>query len=245
MRLKKKILVSFLFAGVVLSGYSQNDSSFVKKPAKSVVQYFGLQANQLFRQIFNLSNSNSTIDNPYLLVYSVNSAKTGSGLNIGLGYSFIQTNDGDALIKREATTDRLAFRIGYEKKSRLAKRWLVSAGADLVIDSEKNSSKTTNDTDFNKSSIKTNSKINGWGLGPRLTLSFFVNDRILIGTETNYYLKFSKDKLTVDSSVSQQEFDPNTGGTHWVTHTDHSDDSAKTKKFQLSIPAVLFLIIKF
>jgi len=236
----KVAMFSVVFCTTVFIAQAQRDTTRTKP-----IQYLGVQANQLVRQIFNLSNSNSVIDNPYLLTYSVNSAKTGHGLNVGLGYSVLQTTDGDAITKREITDDQFSIRIGYEKKSMLSKRWMTSLGVDVVIDSDKNKSKTTNDSDFNKSTITSTSKSTAWGLGPRFTLSYSIHPRIFLGTEANYYLRFTKDDLSVDSSIGQQEFDPNTGTTNWVYHDNHDDASSKGKKFKLNVPAVIFLIVKF
>ena len=51
---------------------------------------------KIIRQVFNFSNTTADNSNPYLISYSINSARTGWGLRLGAGYSHRQftTDDG-------------------------------------------------------------------------------------------------------------------------------------------------------
>src|SRR6478609_3396189 len=55
----------------------------VKTPSKTD-QYLGIVANQLLRQLFNFGGNPSPFNAPYLVQYSINSAKNGKGVNVGL-----------------------------------------------------------------------------------------------------------------------------------------------------------------
>src|SRR6187551_3878023 len=89
--------------------FAQQDSSYRKAN-----HYIGVQANQLIKQLFNLSNNNAVVNNPYLLVYSVNSVRNGWGANIGFGYTFNEVTDGDAFNTRETKVNNFFFRAGFE-----------------------------------------------------------------------------------------------------------------------------------
>jgi hypothetical protein len=218
-----QIRLTFIFSLVISFAFSQTDSLKQKKS----VHYLGVQANQLARQLLNFGNA-SAIDNPYLLVYSVNAASSGMGLNAGLGYTYTQSKDGDSFNTRETNINNLFFRAGFEKKSSLGKRWIVSWGFDLVVDAQKNDTKNTVDFGGGKSTTETVTKSNATGIGPRFTLNYRITERIFLGTETTYYFKSG----TNSSEITQS------GGSKSKTED-------KFKRVQLALPAVLLLIIKF
>lgn len=167
-------------------------------------------------------------------------------MNSGLGYTFNEFNDGDALNKRETKINDLFLRIGYEKKRNLGKRWMASTGLDVVFDRQRN--KTSNTNDFgsgNKSKIETETKLSAWGLGPRFTLNFKISEKIWIGTEAMYYFKSIKDKRIIKSEITSQIFDPFTGQTRLQTVSDKDEIESKNKRFTFSSPAVIFLIVKW
>lgn len=220
------------------------DSTIVQ--SSLYTHYFGIQANQLLRQLFDFGGTNTLPANSYSLVFSFNSPTTGAGMNTGFGYTFNEFNDGDATIRRETKINDLFFRVGYEKKRSLGKRWLASSGIDLVVDRQRN--ETMNTTDFgsgNKSKISSETKVGAWGLGPRITLNFKVSERIYIGTEATYYFKAIKDTRIIESEITSQFFDPFTGQISIQTTRDKDEVESKIKRFSFSSPAVLFLILKW
>ena len=221
------------------SAFAQVDS-LGGKPS----HYLGVQANQLIRQILNFGNTNVAVNNPYLLTYSVNNGRTGHGLNIGLGYFLSELKDGDLMNKRETSISNLSFRIGWERKKTFARNWVASYGVDLTM--ARNSNETTNstDTEFNKSRITTNSLVNGTGFGSRLTLNYMFSPRLMIGTEVNYYFTSQKNSLDIKSSITTQQWDPIAQQMVMVTTTDSDDLEDKTKRFELSPPVAIFLIMK-
>jgi len=225
----------FLFSFISVYTLAQDIKSDTLHP-RLAYHYIGIQSNQLFRQILNLSNTNSAIDNPYLLVYAVNSVKNGCGLNASVGLTSTELTTGDASAKRKSNINDLYLRIGFEKKSMIGKRWLVSWGIDLLF--EQQDDKTTNTTTPGPGSstkITTDTSNKAQGLGPRFTLNYKISDKIFIGTETSYYYKSGKNTSTVNFSSTF----------NGQTTNDKTDSSEKSKSFQLAVPVALFLIVKF
>jgi hypothetical protein len=235
-----KTMATIFMACVSLYCSAQSDS--VSRKAE---HYVGLQANQLLRQLLNFSGSGSGVNNPYLLNYSVVESTSKIGANIGLGYNIDQSKTGDVTNERDTKANELFFRMGFEKKMSLSKKWLLGLGADVLLQKQKN--ETTSKTNFGggKSVISTTSNQNGVGGGPRCTLSYFITSRILIGTEATYYFKSLKNKGEVKSVITTREFDPNTGEQRDVTRVELTKSDDKFKQLQFSVPAVIWLIVKF
>ena len=215
-----------LFTFLAITGFAQEETA--PPPARKAEHYVGIQANQLIKQLFSLNSSSAAINNPYLMTYQVNSTQTKVGLNIGLGMNVDQINDDFQNFRRESKISDIFFRIGIEKKSYLAKRWLLSAGVDVVIDNQTNKTSTFDPTNPNGTTVHTNDKISGGGFGPRCGLYFQINEKILLGTEANYYLKFLKTTNEVIGPGSS------------IPIVKESD----IKRFQLVVPAVIFLVLK-
>jgi hypothetical protein len=235
-----KTTATLLMACVSLYCSAQSDS--VTRKAE---HYVGLQANQLLRQLLNFSGNASGVNNPYLINYSVVESASKMGVNIGFGYNIDQATIGDITNQRDSKTNELFLRIGFEKKMSLSKRWLLGLGADVLFQKEK--SETTSKTIFGdgKSMINTTSNQNGFGGGPRCTLSYFITNRILIGTEATYYFRSLTSKGKVVSAITNPEFNPNTGEQVNVTRTESSKTDDTFKQLQFSVPTVIWLIVKF
>src|SRR5688572_22237944 len=132
----KKIPLIVSFSFFVFSATAQDTLTSTSN------HYVGVQVNQLIRQILNFSGGSSSINNPYLLTYAVNSPQTGWGANFGLGYTFNEFNDGDAFIQRKTKINDFFFRVGFEKKSKFGRHWILSAGMDVLADLQNNSTTT-------------------------------------------------------------------------------------------------------
>lgn len=236
----KKLCWVFFLGLTATTSFAQDD----EPPVKKVNHYFGLQANQLIRQIFNFSNTNNAVSNPYFFTYQINNTNTGSGLNVGLGYNYSQIDDGDQFVDRTTTANQLFFRAGFDKKSSLTKRWVLGWGIDMILENQKNSTETEEKTQT-KNTFESVSKVTTWGLGPRLSLAYQINDRILVGTEANYYFKSSKESRDETSTFVSVEFDPVTGQQREIRRTTKNSADEKFKNFQFNAPAVIFLILKF
>jgi hypothetical protein len=234
--MKLPFIFAFLFCVGLSIAMAQTDKTTevesAEKKERLATTYLGVQANQLIRQIFNFSNSNSAIDNPYLFIYSVNSKETGVGFSSGLGFSVSHVSDGDPSNKRETKINNLSLRVGVEKKSSIGKKWLVSWGFDITHDNLKNETSNTQSFNPNNTSVfTTTNTTSSWGIGPRFTLNFQVTNRILLATEANYYYK-SGSTATTSSNTSPS----------FSSKIESSNDFTK---FQFTVPAVIYLIVKF
>jgi hypothetical protein len=212
--LKKKLLFSLLAALIGSYSYSQEETE-----QKKVNHYIGVQANQLLRQLFSFSSTNTAIDNPYLISYSFNSAETGWGMATGVGYTHNEISEGDPFNPLETTINDFFFRIGIEQKKTIGKKWMVSYGFDVLVD--RLSDETVSDSQFGDFTTKTTAK--GFGAGLRFSLNFNITDRIILGTDGSAYFKKSKETQEV---------------------TDRPDMTEKFKNFSFTVPAVLFVYIK-
>jgi hypothetical protein len=187
-------------------------------------RYFSLQANQLLRQLFSLSNTSTNTGNPFSLTYAFNNKQTGNGMAFGLGYFTSHVEDTDQGNDRETDNSNINFRIGYDKKGSIGKRWTAGWGFDLLLSRSKNF--TTTDQGGFISEIE--DKSNGWGFGPRGSLLFQVNGKIHLGTETSWY--FQSEKIKSDISFGG-------GGSQ--------KSEQKSSVFALQVPVAIFLTIKF
>lgn len=236
----RKIWVLTLSQLLCLSGMAQNETPAVRKSD----HYVGLQANQLIRQVFNFSGANPGINNPYLLTYAVNSIESGAGFTAGFGYSFAEATDGDQFVDRTTTNNDVFFRFGFEKKSMLAKKVIFSLGVDIVLDRQKLETETKERTQ-SQINFESSTRTNGMGLGPRLTLNYQITDKIIVGTEANYYYRSFKIEQIQKNVFFETQFDPITGQSRQVRRTEETKESEKQKRFQFNSPAVIFLIMKF
>lgn len=184
------------------------------KPAK--IRYFGIEITQLLQQIINLNSDNTPSGNPFAIQYASNSLQTGRGISYGLSYEYNKFIDDSNFIKRETVNRTLTFRIGYERKTKWGKRWIALHGYDLVL----GGSKLKTNADQGGASLTIETTGNQWGLGPRVGLMFGISDRIFMGTEATYYLRFIKDRQSI---IGQPE------------------SIQKTTDLSLTLPITLFL----
>lgn len=213
---------------------------------KKTNQYIGLQANQLISQLLNFSGSTPSISNPYLLVYSVNSTRTGSGFSAGLGYNVQTTETNSNPTQTNKTSiNSFSLRLGYDKKSYLGRKWLINWGLDFIIHNEDNTTKNESSFQGSSNSTETRSNLNYWGFGPRAGLSFFISDRILLGTEATYYFKTINNTSHITNTSTFLTIDPNTGQQIKQTTTSSQDSSGDNTEFSLTLPVAIFLIVKF
>ena len=216
------------------------------KPVRSTHQYLGVQANQLLNQLLSLGNNNAVVTNPYLIIYSVNSARTGVGLNMGLGYTVHSTDDkSDPNTTRSTTISSFSTRVGVEKKSLLTKKWQASYGFDLLYNNEDDHTSSSSKFQFNSNSSDSNSNTSYFGFGPRVALNFFITEKILLGTEVTYYFKSIKVSQKITNTSTSVTIDPTTGQQSSQTSSSTIDTSQKATDFALKVPVALFLMLKF
>lgn len=207
--------------------YSQSKRTFASDENQDRINkhYLGVQANQLLRQLLNLSGNNGSVTNPFLLIYSFNNSQTGKGMSVGFGINNQKFTDQDQGTTRETTNRDLAVRMGYERKAELSKRWVVGGGFDAFINNLKRDTQSTQGsftTDFK-------SKSTGFGIGIRGSLLFKINGPVYLGTETTLYFQSTKTKTEL-----------NTGGGAGTTFADFKENS-----FSLQVPVAIFIVLKF
>ncbi|HYG03256.1 MAG TPA: hypothetical protein VD927_12480 [Chryseosolibacter sp.] len=230
----KKLFVVSLLTTIATCAVGQ-DTTFDKS------HFVGVQANQLFKQLFNLSNA-PVASNPYLFNYSFNSAG-GAGLNVGFGYEFEEFKTGDPINQRETDLNNFFFRIGPEKKHLIGHRWMLSAGFDVLYQRESNITTNSSDTENFKTWVQTDNIVKTWGFGPRFSLLFSITKTIVVGTELTYYFKKSKNESRLESSTTSREFNES-GQLVFVTRTEEDETDNTTKQLQFESPAVLFLFMR-
>ena len=216
-------LIMLLIAHTIIA-QTQPEEDFVSERAdRKVYHYVGLQANQLIRQILSFGGNSSAIVNPYLLTYSVNSKATGFGFATGIGYSSIQSRTSDVFSNTVSKVNDFALRAGIEKKTYISKRWMLGIGGDILV--EQNKAETTANT--GQSPIpKTTTTSSRKGFGPRVMLNYQFHDKLLVGTEASFYLKWIDEKQTVTGTQAP------------------ALPSASLRSFTFTLPAVVFLIVK-
>ncbi len=194
-----------------------------ERPTKTVYHYVGLQANQLIRQLLSFGGNSSAVTNPYILTWSVNSKSNGFGFATGIGYSSIQTKSTDVFSSTISKVNDFAWRFGLEKKQYLSRKWLAGFGGDFLV--EKNKAETVSNTggSANPTVTTTTSRL---GFGPRVTLNWQFHDKLMIGTEASFYLKWIDQKQKVTNQ--QTPADPN----------------ASLRQFAFTAPAVIFITAK-
>lgn len=235
------MLKNFVLATLFLIG----GSTAIGQTDKAVTpdrftHYTGLQVNQLLKQIVNFGNS-PAVNNPYLLKYSLRFNATEQQINVGFGYNYSQQTEKNGL---KSDLSDLNFRLGYGKAYSLGKKFEFGVGIDGVLRAQ--NIQTFNVQSFNfgsglDSTITTTKSVAiGYGLGPQVTLTYAITDRILIGTEASYY--FIRSKQTLE--VQEKNYSSSFGGPAILT-VDTQKDENKAMDLNLQLPVALFLIVTF
>jgi len=235
--MRKSLLAALLFTAPAMHAFAQQSTDSGIKPAK-YEHHIGVQMNELIRQVFNFNNSSSTNNNPYLLMYSVNSVKTGWGLRLGLGYTYKSFTDDDGITRKESNLNDLRLRLGVEKAFRLSAKWTAGAGVDGVFatDDDKTTSVIRS---FDSSTTVTKTNISSYGGGAMAWLRYNITPRVLIGTETSFYYSTGNQKQTI--SITQRDF--GTPGQPFETTTSKIDNNNSQGIF--SVPVAFYLIVRF
>lgn len=207
-----------LNATAVTPSNKQNAAPLPDK-ASTKVRYLGVEVNQLIRQIINLSSNNSPTTNPFAIQYASNSIETGRGISYGLTYGRNKFKDDSNGTLRETVDRTFTFRVGYERKRSISKRWTALHGYDFVIGGTK--SKTENS--FNGPPIIVETKGSNWGFGPRVGLMFSISEKVFLSTEATYYLRYFNDSQSITGQL---------------------DSKQKSSEFRLTLPITLFLSVK-
>lgn len=237
----KKIFIVVCCALCAYNCYAQD----VPEKTKMFSHYAGVQANELFRQIINLNNTNDIVDNPYLLVYSLNLANSGWGVNAGIGYNYKKTADKDAPGNRINKMNDLFYRAGLGRKVMISKKLMAGYGLDFAGDYQLNKTTSVSVTDFGSSSdssiTSVTSKIESAGGGVQLNLGFHISERLILSTEATYYFLKSKQK----QNILVTETVTNINNNDSATTTANENIETEISDFTFRIPVAIFLVVKF
>jgi hypothetical protein len=210
-------------------------------------QYIGIQSNLLVRQIINLNNSaTTTINDPYLLVYSINLNKTGWGLQAGIGYNYQDIKDKTSPSGTESIINELSYRVGLGRKRMISKRFEVGYGVDFVGNNQSDKTTTSSVTSLGQlgssdsSASTVSSKVSSIGAGAEASLNFYITKRLIIGTEATAYFLVTKQKQNIFSvDVQTENFVP------FQSTAANSNTETDTTTFSFTLPVALFIIVKF
>lgn len=218
--------------------FAQDEPDAAPK-SKIFEHQIGVQVNELVRQVFNFNNTNSNINNPYLLIYSLSLAKSGWGIRLGVGPDFKTFKDDDGITQRDNNVNKLNLRFGLQKSFKLSDKWSAGAGVDGVYFSDVSYSKTfvrAFDSTYTDLSTQTTTK----GYGGMAWLRYKIAPRVLIGTEASFYYRSGDNKQTIEvRSRTGNGF----GQPQFVTTTSKLDN--KLKEAQFNLPMVFYLIVSF
>src|SRR4051812_37331658 len=96
-------------------------------PVKKFDHYASVQANQLIKELINLSTS-SDITNPYLLEYTCIFNKYNLGINAGFGYTFTKSEDSEHPDAKSLQETNLSFFAGLCKRQVLGSKFELTYG---------------------------------------------------------------------------------------------------------------------
>lgn len=197
-----KKLLPILFCIICLSSYAgKNDSTKVKK---DFTHELSLNATFFVKQFINFSGNNIAIS-PYALSYKLINEKN-NALRFSIGVDF--RDDKDPI---EGTPDKITstqvnldYRIGFEHRFDLGKKWMAFVGADVTNSLTRNKTTTTT-TIFNpappfdeiEAQVFENDQTVGIGMGPVVGIQINFTPRICLFTESSFLFtqSFSKSEI--------------------------------------------------
>lgn len=234
-------LAFILLAGCVSYSYAQETTEIEAKHEKTHNHYIGVQLNSLIRQVINFNNNTATaVVNPYQLIYSVNSIKSGWGIRAGIGYNYNSSRVDDGITETETDINDIRARIGVEKRFQLSKKWSAGAGLDGIFSNNDDYTKATIHS-FDTTITITKSKLPSKGGGVMGWLRYSISDKILIGTEASfYYITGTENREVIVTRRTATTVPPFT--TEIVTTVTKSKPILSDGSF--SSPVVFYIIVK-
>lgn len=209
--IKKIFATGIVCLAFAYSLFAQDNRSDTSRHAKKCMHVVGVQANALFRQIFNFGNANNPVNNPYLLTYTCISRKSKWGADAGVGYTLNQFFENDGNTKKENFINDLYLRLGIQKLLPLNRRFTSSFNVHLLFDLLNSKTRTESNFGSQVSVVNSNSSSIRYGLGPCLGLRYKISNRVFIGTECSYYFKMGNNKSKVSTYTvfngQQEEFE--------------------------------------
>jgi len=236
----------FVFAACLLASVSTFAVEGFPTDTKKFNHYIGFQVNELLKQIINLNNSNTAVDNPYIVTYSINMLKNNWGLHAGFGFNYNKKIDTESQINRETRVNDLSWRVGIIKRFKISNRFEVGTALDFIasrnIDKTVTVTVTANGSQKDSTVTTVTSKATGIGGGPQVSLAFHITDHLLVGTEASLYFFSEKQKkniLNVNTTIDVFNNNDKT-----IT-TSNLNTGTDTDDFTINLPVAIFLIVKF
>ena len=220
--------------------FTINLSAQEEKEADKATHHIGLQVNPLLQQIVSFGNADE-VNNPYLLRYAIRNAKNQNEFNFGLGANFNQMIDQDDLKNQNLG---LNFRAGYALNRAISKRLEAGISFDLLVDYQMVRTVAVNNfggggtTDSTITKTTTNNL--GFGVGPRVTLDYYITPRLKIGTEASLY----GIRSLSDQRIETERYIIEPNGTESLTRTDEKEEIQQLA-FNFNLPVVIYLTLVF
>ncbi len=212
----------------------ENNEPHTKKIEHSV----GIQINELIRQVFNFNNTAVSTNNPFLLTYNINLAKSGWGLRLGAGCVFKGIEIADGISTRSTNNNDVNARLGIEKRFNLSTRWVAGVGIDGVFNSINDYSSSIIRS-FDTTSTNTHTFNRNYGGGAMCWLRYNISEHVQVGTEASFYYLMGDQKEVV--SITQRNQTAITP--RYVTKTSIVDN--KVKDGEIRLPVVFYLLVRF
>ncbi len=237
--MKKHLISAILLTGIASTSFAQSGdvmqaTATTNKGDKMFEHQVGVQINGLINQVFNFSNTTpATSTNPYLLTYNINSVKSGWGLRVGLGYTYGANSTNNGVNTNTSNINDGHFRLGIEKRFKLADNWTAGAGADFVYNTN-NDNTTATTIAFDTVTTTTKTVVSSYGGGVMAWLRYNVTKNLTIGTETSFYYTTGKQKITIDIN-----------STNSTTLQPPSVTDNKVSNGAIALPIVFYLAVKF
>jgi len=225
-------------------------------------QELGGNITLFFKQIFNLSNSifpTLPYDLTYKYICGRNAFRAGLGFtlaNSSITNSTVSTNSQpansggpDVAIPTTNNQMNLFYRVGWEHRYRLDRRWSAYLGVDIAGQYGTNnsaSSSTQNGLPNNYSYVKNtdNITIQSIGGGPVGGIQFNINKKLSLFTEIPFYFQYGNQK-EVTVNYQDQLINNFSGSSYYQSSTNTQTIITKTPKMSLTLPVTLYLALKF
>jgi hypothetical protein len=233
--IQRVLILSSLCLFFAIPLFSQEMRADTGSHRKKSMHLVGIQANALFRQIFNFGNANNPVNNPYLLTYNFINRKSKLGAELGMGYTLNNIIENDGNTKKDNDINDLYLRVGISKMVPLSR--LFSATVHLHFLFDLLNSKTFTETNFGSQITRVNSNTSSlrYGAGPTLALRFKLSNRVFLGTEASYYFKTGNNKSKF-SSVTLINGVP--------MDNQYSESDNDLTQFLFNVPTAIFLSIR-
>lgn len=233
--IQRILLLSSLCLFLAIPLFSQEMKADTGSHKNKSIHIVGIQANALFRQIFNFGNANNPVNNPYLLTYNFIHRKSKIGAEVGLGYTLNTIYENDGNTKKNNDINDLYLRVGLSRLVPLNRLFTMTLHMHLLMDLL--NSKTATETNFGSQITKVNSNTSSlrYGAGPTLALRFRLSNRVFLGTEASYYFKTGNNKTTFNSVTIVN------GVPMDIQETESDNDLTQ---FLFNVPTAIFLSVR-